>query len=64
MGREAHAGPQRRQRRDLRVDLPPRPADLPEAETIIGYHGSLYGDWFDWEALRGSPRGSRPPRWW
>ena len=33
------------------VDLPPRPDDLPEAKTIIGYHGSLYGDWFDWEAL-------------
>ena len=34
------------------VDLPPRPDDLPEAEVIIGYHGSLYGDWFDWEALK------------
>lgn len=33
-------------------DLPPRPADLPDAETIIGYHGSLYGGWFDWESLR------------
>jgi glycosyltransferase involved in cell wall biosynthesis len=31
---------------------PLRPDDLPEAKTIIGYHGSLYGDWFDWEALR------------
>ena len=27
-----------------------RPADLPEGR-IIGYHGSLYGDWFDWDAL-------------
>ena len=34
------------------VDLPPRPEDLPAAEVIIGYHGSLYGDWFDWEALK------------
>ena len=33
-------------------DLPPRPKDLPEAEVVIGYHGSLYGDWFDWESLR------------
>jgi hypothetical protein len=41
-------------------DLPPRPADLPDAGTIIGYHGSLYGDWFDWESVRriaeGNPR--------
>lgn len=34
------------------VDLPPRPLDLPEADLILGYHGSLYGDWFDWEALQ------------
>jgi hypothetical protein len=34
------------------VELPPRPSDLPAAETIIGYHGSLYGDWFDWESVR------------
>lgn len=27
-----------------------RPADLPEG-AVIGYHGSLYGDWFDWESL-------------
>jgi glycosyltransferase involved in cell wall biosynthesis len=33
------------------VDLPPRPDDFPEAEVVIGYHGSLYGDWFDWSAL-------------
>ena len=33
------------------VELPPRPPDLPDAESIIGYHGSLYGDWFDWDAL-------------
>jgi Glycosyl transferase 4-like domain/Glycosyl transferases group 1 len=33
------------------ADLPARPKDLPEAEVIIGYHGSLYGDWFDWESL-------------
>jgi Glycosyl transferase 4-like domain/Glycosyl transferases group 1 len=32
-------------------DLPPRPMDLPEAEVVIGYHGSLYGEWFDWESL-------------
>jgi glycosyltransferase involved in cell wall biosynthesis len=29
----------------------PWPDDLPEG-PIIGYHGSLYGDWFDWEAVR------------
>jgi glycosyltransferase involved in cell wall biosynthesis len=27
-----------------------RPADLPQG-PVIGYHGSLYGDWFDWDAL-------------
>jgi Glycosyl transferase 4-like domain/Glycosyl transferases group 1 len=32
-------------------DLPPRPTDLPEAEVLIGYHGSLYGEWFDWESV-------------
>ena len=33
-------------------DVSARPDDLPEADTpIIGYHGSLYGNWFDWEAL-------------
>lgn len=30
-----------------------RPADLPETDgPVLGYCGSLYGDWFDWEALR------------
>ncbi|HHC09411.1 MAG TPA: glycosyltransferase [Actinobacteria bacterium] len=29
------------------------PSDLPASEgPLIGYHGSLYGPWFDWEALR------------
>ena len=29
-----------------------RPDDLPVGEgPTIGYHGSLYGPWFDWEAL-------------
>ena len=28
----------------------PRPADLPDGR-VIGYHGSLYGDWFDWDAV-------------
>jgi hypothetical protein len=28
------------------------PSDLPSGH-IIGYMGSLYGDWFDWDALRG-----------
>lgn len=28
-----------------------RPADLPDG-PLIGYHGSLYGDWFDWDGLR------------
>jgi glycosyltransferase involved in cell wall biosynthesis len=28
------------------------PADFPGAPgPVIGYHGSLYGDWFDWDAL-------------
>lgn len=27
-----------------------RPWDLPEG-PVLGYHGSLYGNWFDWEAL-------------
>jgi glycosyltransferase involved in cell wall biosynthesis len=30
-----------------------RPADLPDTDgPVLGYCGSLYGDWFDWEALR------------
>lgn len=29
-------------------ELPP---DLPEARPLLGYHGSLYGDWFDWDAV-------------
>ncbi len=29
-----------------------RPQDLPDG-PLMGYHGSLYGDWFDWGALRG-----------
>ena len=28
-----------------------RPHDLPDG-PLIGYHGSLYGDWFDWDSLR------------
>lgn len=28
----------------------PVPDDLPDGR-LIGYHGSLYGDWFDWDAL-------------
>ncbi|MDX1746074.1 MAG: glycosyltransferase, partial [Halobacteriales archaeon] len=29
------------------------PADLPPGDgPVIEYHGSLYGDWFDWDALR------------
>ncbi|MCB1246572.1 MAG: hypothetical protein KDB69_04850, partial [Acidimicrobiia bacterium] len=27
-----------------------RPPDLPPGR-VIGYHGSLYGEWFDWDAL-------------
>lgn len=27
-----------------------RPHDLPDGQ-VIGYHGSLYGNWFDWGAL-------------
>ena len=31
---------------ELPVDIPP--GDGP----LLSYHGSLYGDWFDWDALR------------
>ena len=27
-----------------------RPSDLPKG-SIVGYHGSLYGDWIDWNAI-------------
>ena len=27
------------------------PSDLPAGSPIIGYHGSLYGNWFDWQLL-------------
>jgi glycosyltransferase involved in cell wall biosynthesis len=53
MGRDATLVPNAVNAEIFGVDLPPRPHDLPEATPIIGYHGSLYGDWFDWEALRG-----------
>jgi hypothetical protein len=34
------------------VDQTTRPEDLPHSDgPVIGYHGSLYGPWFDWEAL-------------
>jgi glycosyltransferase involved in cell wall biosynthesis len=30
----------------------PVPADFPAGEgPVIGYHGSLYGDWFDWSSV-------------
>jgi len=29
-----------------------RPDDLPEAEWLAIYMGSMWGDWFDWELLR------------
>jgi glycosyltransferase involved in cell wall biosynthesis len=32
-----------------------RPSDLPDG-PLIGYHGSLYGDWFNWEGLRAVAR--------
>lgn len=32
-------------------DVGPRPDDLPEGR-LIGYHGSLYGDWLDWAAVQ------------
>ncbi len=51
MGRDATLVPNGVNRDVFGVDLPPRPADLPDAGMIIGYHGSLYGDWFDWKAL-------------
>jgi glycosyltransferase involved in cell wall biosynthesis len=51
MGRQAHLIPNGVNAGVFGVALPPRPADLPEGESIIGYHGSLYGDWFDWGAL-------------
>ncbi|MGH8872200.1 MAG: glycosyltransferase [Acidimicrobiia bacterium] len=52
MGREAALVPNAVNVAVFGVDLPPRPPDLPDAETIIGYHGSLYGGWFDWESVR------------
>jgi glycosyltransferase involved in cell wall biosynthesis len=52
LGREAILVPNAVNAEVFGVDLPPRPVDLPEAELVLGYHGSLYGDWFDWEALR------------
>lgn len=33
-------------------DVGPRPRDLPTPiGPLIGYHGSLYGDWFDWASV-------------
>lgn len=33
------------------------PSDLPVGDgPVIEYHGSLYGDWFDWEALERAAR--------
>ncbi len=32
-------------------DVGELPPDLPEARPLLGYHGSLYGDWFDWDAV-------------
>jgi len=52
MGREAVLVPNAVNVALFGVELPPRPEDLPGAERIIGYHGSLYGDWFDWGSLR------------
>jgi len=52
MGREAVLVPNAVNAAVFGAELPPRPADLPETETIIGYHGSLYGEWFDWDSLR------------
>jgi hypothetical protein len=52
MGREAVLVPNAVNVAVFGVELPPRPADLPSAERTIGYHGSLYGDWFDWESVR------------
>ncbi|HEX6146516.1 MAG TPA: glycosyltransferase, partial [Acidimicrobiia bacterium] len=52
MGREAVLVPNAVNAAVFGADLPPWPSDLPEAETIIGYHGSLYGEWFDWDSLR------------
>jgi len=38
----------------------PPPDDLPSgAGPVLGYHGSLYGEWFDWTAL-GRLAGDRP----
>ncbi|MDH3470460.1 MAG: glycosyltransferase, partial [Acidimicrobiia bacterium] len=30
----------------------PPPGDLDVARPVIGYHGSLYGDWIDWDGVR------------
>jgi glycosyltransferase involved in cell wall biosynthesis len=37
---------------DLFTAAGPTAGDLPtDGSPILGYHGSLYGDWFDWDAL-------------
>ena len=51
LGREALLVPNAVNAEIFGVDLPPRPPDLPDAGSVIGYHGSLYGNWFDWAAL-------------
>ena len=51
LGREALLVPNAVNAEIFGVDLPPRPPDLPDAGSVIGYHGSLYGNWFDWAGL-------------
>jgi glycosyltransferase involved in cell wall biosynthesis len=51
MGREAILVPNAVNDGIFGVELAPHPPDLPDAEMIIGYHGSLYGNWFDWTSL-------------
>ncbi len=49
-GRTARLIPNGVNREIFAVDPGDRPHDMPDGR-VIGYHGSLYGNWFDWEAL-------------
>ncbi|MFO7300122.1 MAG: glycosyltransferase [Actinomycetes bacterium] len=52
LGREAELVPNAVNAGLFGADLPPRPDDFPDAALVIGYHGSLYGDWLDWDSMR------------
>jgi len=75
-GRDAVLVPNAVNERLFGGPLPAPPADIADVTgTMLGYHGSLYGDWFDWGALAavaaarpdatviviGDDRAARPP---